>query len=188
MFSRRCPHQHLPECHPHFNRLFSTAAIILWQKVDHQQWVPMLHVTFLRTSVIQRSGSTLWEPAILYYFQPLSTSQRKADHFRTWGSLDAGDQLWYEYYILPFTLGYGPIWLSLGIGIKPIKLSAILKIFPNWNNYECRFLLSCLTLWEATRAASSVIPLPVLFLERMKKNWRPKRKYYQSITTNNDQF
>ena len=149
MFSRRCPHQHLPECHPHFNKLFSTAAIILWQKVDHQQWVSMPHVTFLRTSVIQRRSSTLWEPEILHYFQSLSTSQRKADHFRTWGPLDAGDQLWYEYYIFPFTLVHGPIWLSSGIGMKPMKLSAILKIFLKLKITMNAF--SCSVVWPCER-------------------------------------
>ena len=47
--------------------------------------------------VSQRRGSTLREPAILHHLQPLPTSQRKADHLRTWGPLDAGDQLWFEF-------------------------------------------------------------------------------------------
>ena len=108
-------------------------------------------------------------------------------------------------WILESSIHFGPIWVSSGIRSNEdsMKLSTILWYFlmEHWrcrilisdfffrtrNIYKCCTLLSCLTLWEATRVASSVIPLSVLFLTRMRTIWRPKRGYYQSTTANNDQ-
>ena len=106
-------------------------------------------------------------------------------------------------WILESSIHFGP-WANLGVLGNPEQLSfneivghplilldGALEMshteFFSRNNYKCCPLHSCLTLWEATRVASSVILLLVSFLERMKTIWRLKRGYYQPTTKNNDQ-
>ena len=86
-------------------------------------------------------------------------------------------------FVLNSSIHFGP-WANLGVLGNPkqwsfneivghplILLDGALEMshteFFSRNNYKCCPLHSCLTLWEATRVASLVIPRPVLFLERI---------------------